>query len=78
MSEHEEPRKVSGLNNEAVATSILLSLSGTDRDVVCRFYLELQSASEIERDLGLQTGYVEGLKAVVKARFLAERRALPT
>ena len=50
-----------------------LSLSEMDREVECRFYSELQSATDTERDLGLQAGYVEELKASVKRRDFFRR-----
>ena len=55
--------------NQALASKILESLSKGDRDIICRFYVEGQSAEDIERDLGIPAGYVRGLKASVKAKF---------
>ena len=55
--------------NQVLATRILESLPKGDRDVICRLYVDRQSAEDIERDLGLPAGYVRGLKRSVKARF---------
>jgi len=59
--------------DEALATRILRALPGADREVISRFYLDYQKAEDIEREMALRAGYVNQLKASVKARFLAER-----
>ena len=59
--------------DEALATRILRALPAADREVIARFYLDYQKAEDIERDMGLRTGYVNQLKASVRARFFAER-----
>ena len=59
--------------NDTIATSILLSLSEIDRVAILRFYVERQTAEQVEKTLGLPVGYVEQLKRSVKARYFKER-----
>lgn len=73
-SERKQRSLASKPQDVALATSILLSLAEADRKAICRFYTEGQRVEDIERDLGLSIGYVQQLKASVKARFFDERR----
>ena len=77
ISDRKERSLVSKPQDEGLATSILLSLAEADREAIFLFYVERRSATDIERDLGLKVGYVNQLKASVKARFFAERLSTP-
>ena len=59
--------------DEALATKLLQSLTGLDREAIFQFFVQRRSATDIERDLGLRTGYVNQLKSSVKTSFLASR-----
>jgi DNA-directed RNA polymerase specialized sigma24 family protein len=54
--------------------SILRSLPEMDREAIFLFYVEHRSATDIERDLGLETGHVGLLRAAAKASFVEGRR----
>ena len=56
--------------DEALARGILSSLADVDRDAISRFYTLGQTADQIEKALGLEGGYVQRLKRVIKVRFL--------
>ena len=64
---------VSNPQDEILATELLRVLSDVDREVFFRLYAERRSATDIERDLGLKNGYVQGLKQSVRARFFEAR-----
>ena len=78
ISERKERRLVSKPQDEALAMSILLLLPEADREAILQFYVERRSTTDIERDLGLRAGYVNQLKASVKARFFDKRHTVPT
>ena len=59
----------------AVAEAVLLALPQADREIIARYYVDHQTAENIERDLGLDPGYVLKLRAVVRSRYYAQRRA---
>ena len=71
----EQPH-TSSPQDKALAGRILMRLSKLDKEVICRFYLDRQPALEIERDLDLETGYVNRLKTSVKVRFFEKRAVL--
>jgi DNA-directed RNA polymerase specialized sigma subunit len=73
MDERRKRRRASNPQDEALARSILLELPEADRRAIDLFYNERRSAADIERDLGLRTGYVNQLKTSVRSRFFAER-----
>jgi hypothetical protein len=57
----------------ALAKRVLLTLAEADRDVIARYYVDHQSAEQIERDLGLNAGYVLKLRTAVRSRYFEER-----
>ena len=75
IDERKERIMASNPQDEALASRILRSLSEIDREVISRFYEQRQTAVDIERDLRLEVGYVNQIKASVKVRFFEERRS---
>ena len=59
----------------ALAEAVLLALPLADREIITRYYVDHQTIENIERDLGLDAGYVLKLRAVIRSRYYAERRA---
>ena len=59
--------------DEALARSILVTLTEVERESMLRFYGRGETADQIEKALGLDAGYVKRLNRSVRARFFKER-----
>jgi len=59
----------------ALAKRLFLTLAEGDREVIARYYVDHQSAEQIEGDLSLPAGYVSKLRTVVRSTYFEERGA---